>query len=149
MTALRRIQHELRELQQENLEGCTAGPQNDQDLYLWDATIVGPSGTPYAGGLFELQIRFPLNYPFAPPNIIFKTKVYHPNISPAGIICIDILKNQWSPALTIGKVLLSISSLLCDPNPRDPLVPAIAQQYERNRAQFEEVAREWTNLYAS
>lgn len=148
MAALRRIQRELADIQKDTPEGCSAGPRDDNDLFIWEATIVGPTGTPYEGGLFKLLIQFPQNYPFSPPHIAFQTKVYHPNISPAGAICIDILKQNWSPALTIGKVLLSLSSLLCDPNPRDPLVPAIAKQYETNRLEFELTAREWTHLYA-
>lgn len=149
MTALKRIQHEWMELQKQTLEGYTAEPSDDSDLFRWDATLVGPTGTPYEGGIFRLEIHFPLSYPFAPPNIVFKTRVYHPNISPAGVICMDILKQNWSPALTLEKVLLSISSLLCDPNPRDPLVPAIAHTYEQNRPKFEETARAWTRLYAT
>ncbi len=87
---------------------------------------MGPEGSPYQGGLFFLDIKFSLDYPFTPPKCTFKTKVYHPNINSSGGICLDILKNQWSPALTITKVLLSISSLLSDPNPDDPLVGEIA-----------------------
>jgi hypothetical protein len=77
-----------------------------------------------------------------------QTKVYHPNVNSQGSICLDILKDQWSPALTISKVLLSISSLLTDANPDDPLVPEIAHIYKTDRQRYEETAREWTRKYA-
>ena len=81
------------------------------------------------------------DYPFKPPKITFKTKIYHPNINATGGICLDILKQQWSPALTISKVLLSISSLLTDANPDDPLVPDIAKIYKTDKAKYEATAR--------
>ncbi len=109
---------------------------------------MGPSGSPYEGGIFFLDIHFPLEYPFKPPKITFATRVYHPNISSNGSICLDILKDAWSPALTISRVLLSISSLLTDPNPEDPLVPEIANLFKTSRAQFEANARAWTKKTA-
>jgi len=109
---------------------------------------MGPSDSPYAGGVFNVTIEFPVDYPFKPPRIMFKTKIYHPNINAQGFICLDILKQNWSPALTISKALLSILSMLTDPNPDDPLMPDIAQQYKTNRAEYEQKAREWTQQYA-
>ena len=122
--ALKRIQKELIELNDEPPSNCSAGPVDD-DLFKWNATILGPEDSPYQGGIFSLNINFPADYPFKPPKINFETKIYHCNINSNGAICLDILKDNWSPALTIPKVLLSISSLLTDPNPDDPLVPNI------------------------
>jgi len=125
---------------------------------------MGPADSPYAGGVFFVSITFPPDYPFKPPKVMFKTRVYHPNVNSQGSICLDILKEQWSPALTISKVkrdywcksngllrqvLLSVCSLLTDPNPDDPLVPEIAHIHKTDRNRYEATAREWTQKYAT
>ena len=145
--ALQRIRKELEDLRKEPLTHCSAGPSGD-DLFIWKATLMGPSDSPYEGGAFFLDISFPPRYPFVPPKVYFRTKIYHPNIDSRGNICLDILKDRWSPALTISKVLLSICSLLTDPNPDDPLVTTIANVYRANREEFNKVARMYTRRYA-
>ena len=117
MASAKRIRKELDNIKKDPPVNCSAGPDTD-DIFSWSATVMGPTGSPYEGGVFYLNIIFPQNYPFKPPKITFATKVYHPNINSSGI-CLDILKDQWSPALTIDKVLLSICSLLTNPNPDD------------------------------
>jgi len=145
--ALKRIQKELQDLGRDPPAQCSAGPVGD-DLFHWQATIMGPPESPYQGGVFFLTIHFPTDYPFKPPKVAFTTRIYHPNINSNGSICLDILRSQWSPALTISKVLLSICSLLCDPNPDDPLVPEIARIYKTDRERYNQLAREWTQKYA-
>ena len=145
--ALKRINKELKDLQQDPPSNCSAGPVGD-DLFFWQATIMGPEDSPYKKGVYFLNIHFPADYPFKAPKINFSTKIYHCNISSNGSICLDILKNQWSPALTISKVLLSICSLLTDCNPDDPLVPDIAQLYRKDRKKHDIAAQQWTLKYA-
>ncbi|KAJ2139663.1 Ubiquitin-conjugating enzyme E2 2 [Coemansia sp. RSA 353] len=146
-SSAKRIQKELAEISLDPPSNCSAGPKGD-NLYEWVSTIVGPSDSPYGGGVFFLDIHFPQEYPFKPPKIIFRTRIYHCNINSQGQICLDILKDNWSPALTISKVLLSICSLLTDANPHDPLVHSISQQYLNNRKEHDETAKEWTKRYA-
>eukprot|EP00804_Cyclotella_cryptica_P001357 CCRYP_014124-RA/>CCRYP_014124-RA protein AED:0.56 eAED:0.56 QI:0/0.5/0.33/1/0.5/0.33/3/193/219 len=144
---LERINKELVDLGKDPPANCSAGPVGD-DMFHWQATIMGPDESPYAGGVFFLDIHFPADYPFKPPKVHFTTRIYHCNINSNGGICLDILKDQWSPALTISKVLLSICSLLTDPNPDDPLVPDIAQLLKTDKARHDSTAREWTSKYA-
>lgn len=117
-------------------------------MFHWTATIMGPKDSPYEKGVFVLDIHFPESYPFKPPKVTFTTKIYHCNVSGNGNICLDILNAQWSPALTISKVLLSIASLLTDPNPDDPLVPEIAKLLKSDQAKHDELAAEWVSKYA-
>eukprot|EP00948_MAST-09A_sp_MAST-9A-sp1_P004303 g4303.t1 len=140
--ATRRIQKELKDICADPPTNCSAGPKGE-NLFEWQATLMGPADSPFA------DINFPPDYPFKPPKVKFQTRIYHPNINSSGGICLDILKDQWSPALTTSKVLLSICSLLTDPNPDDPLVPEIAKMYKNDIAQYEKVAKQWTRTYAT
>jgi len=147
MSTIGRIKAELEGLVKDPPCNCSAGPIQD-DIMQWEATLMGPTASVYEGGVFKLNIIFPADYPFKPPKVKFETPIYHPNINASGGICLDILKDNWSPALTISKVLLSICSLLDDPNPDDPLVPDIAEQYTNSRASYDITARQWTQNYA-
>ena len=147
MSVAKRITTELKQLEKDPPMNCSAGPIRD-DIFKWEATIIGPTETVYEGGVFKLLIHFSDRYPFKPPKIRFLTRIYHPNINSSGGICLDILKDQWSPALTISKVLLSICSLLSDPNPDDPLVPDIADEYMNDRETYNNTAKTWTQIYA-
>jgi ubiquitin-conjugating enzyme E2 D/E len=148
--ALRRIQKELVDMFKETTPGVSAGPINDKNLFEWKASVIGPDNTPYEHGIFTLNITFPQDYPFKPPKLSFVTKIYHPNISSDGSICLDILKETaWSPALTLEKVLLSLLSLLDNPNPNDPLVTEAASLYKKDIEKYNQTVREWTKKYAN
>ena len=145
---MNRLHKESKDIQNDPPHNISAGPKND-NLFEWEAVLIGPEDTPYNGGVFVLDIFIPSDYPIKPPNVIFRTKIYHPNINSAGNICLDILKNSWNPSLTISKILLSICSLLNDPNTEDPLVPDIANLFNENKKLYIDTAKTWTTLYAS
>ncbi|CAD7688452.1 unnamed protein product [Nyctereutes procyonoides] len=108
----------------------------------------GPRDSPFEGGTFKLEVFLPEEYPVAAPKVRFMTKIYHPNVGKLGKICLDILKDKWSPALQVRTVLLSIQALLSVPNPDDPLANDVAEQRKTNEAQAIETARARRRLYA-
>ena len=146
--ALKRIQKELVEFNKEPPEGFSAGPVDDSDMFKWEATITGPEESPFEGGAFQLSIEFPKDFPYKPPKVEFTTKVYHPNVKSTGSICLDILKDAWSPDISVSKILLSIQNLLINPNIDHPLEPAIAEQYKTDKNAYDATAKEWTEKYA-
>ncbi|KAF9388804.1 Ubiquitin-conjugating enzyme E2 T [Mortierella sp. AD011] len=146
-----RMKKELRDLEVSPPEGVICYPVDDNILHL-KAELTGPKDTPYAGGIFKLDIHIPDRYPFDPPRCQFITKIYHPNIDDQGRICLNILKTKpkgiWCPAISIVAVLTSIIVLLGDPNPDDPLLIEIASEFKENRALFNQKAQEYTRMYA-
>ncbi|XP_033147389.1 probable ubiquitin-conjugating enzyme E2 31 isoform X2 [Brassica rapa] len=135
--AMQRIEKEFKDMTSK--DSLYSIGRDSNNLFKWNAMIQGPEGTPYAGGMFSIDIKFPKNYPFTAPKFTFKTQIYHPNINSEGSICLDILKD---------KVLLSITSLLADPNPDDPLVGEIGELFKSNKFLFNQRAREWTERHA-
>lgn len=127
--------------------GITAVPHSD-NLRYFDVVITGPEGSPYENGKFKLELFLPDEYPMVAPKVRFLTKIYHPNIDRLGRICLDVLKNNWSPALQIRTILLSIQALLSSPNPDDPLANEVAEEWKNNHAHAIETARDWTARYA-
>lgn len=144
-----RILNELKKIKESPPGNCSAGPVSDDDIDHWNGTIIGPSDSPFEGGIFKVEISFPKEYPYKAPYIKFLTPIYHPNVDKNGMICLDILKGQWSPALDITKVLISLCSLLVDPNPDDPLWTEPANLIRSNPEEYARVAREWTVEHAS
>ena len=102
-----------------------------------------------SGGMFKLELYLPEEYPMVPPKVLFITKIYHPNIDKLGRICLDILKDKWSPAILIRSVMISIQGLLSKPEPDDPLDEEIAKAWKSNKTFAEKTAKEWTATYAS
>lgn len=132
----RRILQEMKEAgmnQNPNIKWDLKDPSDNKK---WWAVIIGPEGTPYHGFKLTLNIALPNDFPFSPPKVEFKSNIWHPNVGPSGNICLDILQLNWTPALKLSSVLLSISSLLNDPNPASPLNGEAGRQYTSNRAEY-------------
>mmetsp|Transcript_58457 Transcript_58457/g.92618 ORF Transcript_58457/g.92618 Transcript_58457/m.92618 type:complete len:203 (-) Transcript_58457:71-679(-) len=150
---LKRLEKELqdiRALAKDGKEAQVSADSVDNDLTHWKAWLKGPEGTPYSGGLFDIDIEIPAEYPYNPPKMKFDTKIWHPNISSqTGAICLDVLGKEWSPALTIRTALLSIQALLSSPEPDDPQDAEVAEMYKHNRELFVQTAKYWTETFAS
>ncbi|XP_062207949.1 ubiquitin-conjugating enzyme E2 27-like [Phragmites australis] len=150
MVDVSRVQKELTECNRDReVSGVSIALHDGATISHLTGTIAGPRDTPYEGGTFIIDIRLPSGYPFEPPKMQFITKVWHPNISSQnGAICLDILKDQWSPALTLKTALLSLQALLSAPAPDDPQDAVVAQQYLRDYSTFVGTARYWTEAFA-
>ena len=143
----RRIVKETQRLIAEPVAGISATPYAD-NLRYFAVSVEGPSDSPYEKGVFQLELFLPSDYPMAPPKVRFLTKIYHPNVDKLGRICLDILKDKWSPALQIRTVLLSIQALLSAPNPDDPLDNAVAEIWKSDEKEALRRAREFTESFA-
>ncbi|XP_068239818.1 ubiquitin-conjugating enzyme E2 T-like [Palaemon carinicauda] len=148
---LGRVKKECKQLRESPPTGVSCWPEGD-DLSTFNAVIFGEEGTVYDGGMFKLEIEIPEKYPFHPPNVRFVTKIYHPNIDSAGRICLDVLKlppsGSWRPMHNLASVLTSVRLLMASPNPNDPLMTDIAEEYQYRKTQYEATAREWTSKFA-
>ena len=143
-----RLTMELKSFSESPVFGISAGP-SENDFSIWNAIISNLNeGSPFKNGFFKLEIIFSDTYPYNPPKIKMKTKIFHPNIKNEEI-CLDIIKDdRWSPALTVEKILLSISSLLDDPNPDDPLNVSAAILYKNNINEYNRKVRDYVSKYA-
>lgn len=145
-SAMYRIENELRAMNEEAATHCSFGPVG-ADIFRWEGVVIGPACSCYEGGIFHLSIQFPSDYPLSPPHIKFLTKIYHPNVGLDGTIYIDILNGNWSSALTVEKLLLSICSILSNPIPQGSITEA-STMYLNSWLNYNKIAREWTKIYA-
>ena len=145
---LRRVNKEIADCKNDKTSNIKIDLIDESPFHL-KGSFPGPEDTPYEGGHFEVDIVIPDSYPFQPVKMKFITKVYHPNVSSAsGAICLDILKDAWSPVLTLKSTLISLQSLLCSPEPNDPQDAEVAKHYTTSKRSFDETATYWTQIYA-
>lgn len=143
-----RITKELARLQASPPPGVLAYPMANNPRHL-DVFIAGPADSCFQGGIFHVELFLPADYPMVPPKIHFLTKIYHPNVDRVGRICLDILKDNWSPALLVDRVCLSLQQLMGSPNPDDPLDNTVADHWKRDLKGALATAKAMTQKYAS
>jgi ubiquitin-conjugating enzyme E2 A len=134
--ANKRLSKELLQLEKNTIPGITILPSDD--IMTWHAMIQGPSDTPYEKGKFKIRFRFNDDYPVKAPIVDFitPTPMYHPNIYRDGKICVDILQSEWSPVQNVRTILISIISLLTDPNPNSPANRDAAILYTKSKEEY-------------
>ncbi|TKY71048.1 Ubiquitin-conjugating enzyme E2 19 [Spatholobus suberectus] len=141
-SVLRRLQSELMALMMSGDSGISGFPEED-NIFCWKGTIKGSKGTVFEGTEYKLSLSFPNDYPFKPPNVKFETTCFHPNVDLHGNICLDILQDKWSSAYDVRTILLSIQSLLGEPNISSPLNPQAAQLWSNQEGRW---WRSYTNF---
>ncbi|KAH7824632.1 putative ubiquitin-conjugating enzyme E2 T [Monocercomonoides exilis] len=148
---LSRLKKELQIVGAHPPPGCAAWAADDKLLEV-HGFVEGPEGSPYEGGRFQINMKFPETYPFSPPVVRFLTPIYHPNIDASGNICLDILstspKGTWTPCQNISTILLSLRSLMATPNAEDPLMPEIAMQMKENFELYKKAASDHTQKFS-
>lgn len=148
MAASRRLQKELQEIQNNGVN-CFGDIQVDEsNMFQWQGLII-PGSAPYNKGAFKIDINFPLDYPFKPPKITFKTKIYHPNVDEKGQVCLPIIQPEnWKPATRTIQVICALISLVTEPQPEHPLRNDLAEEYLNDRKKFFKNAEDFTKKHA-
>lgn len=145
--ALKRLAKEVKELTSSPLDGFSIAI-NEDDLSVIMATLDGPTGTPYEAGSFNLRLNIPPSFPNEPPKGTFTTKIFHPNVSATGEICVNVLKKDWTPETSLRHVLMVIRCLLVDPNAASALNEEAGKLLIEDFAEFSRHARLMTSIHA-
>nr|XP_047923873.1 ubiquitin-conjugating enzyme E2 G1 [Anser cygnoides] len=140
------LRRQLAELNKNPVEGFSAGLIDDNDLYRWEVLIIGPPDTLYEGGVFKAHLTFPKDYPLRPPKMKFITEIWHPNVDKNGDVCISILhepgedkygyekpEERWLPIHTVETIMISVISMLADPNGDSPANVDAAKEWREDR----------------
>jgi len=148
MAATRRLGKELNDIR-------GSGSKLFRDIVVDEANILNWQGKlctdqpPYNKGAFKIEIVFPAEYPFKPPKITFKTKIYHPNIDEKGQVCLPIISPEnWKPATKTEQVIQALAVLINEPEPEHPLRGDLAEEYTKQKKVFLQKAEEYTKKHA-
>eukprot|EP00008_Paramoeba_atlantica_P003000 CAMPEP_0201488850 /NCGR_PEP_ID=MMETSP0151_2-20130828/19849_1 /ASSEMBLY_ACC=CAM_ASM_000257 /TAXON_ID=200890 /ORGANISM="Paramoeba atlantica, Strain 621/1 / CCAP 1560/9" /LENGTH=161 /DNA_ID=CAMNT_0047874235 /DNA_START=33 /DNA_END=518 /DNA_ORIENTATION=- len=139
--AVLRLLSDYKNISSDPLEGASASPMSDNNMFQWHACIFGPQDTPWDGGVFNLTMIFSDEYPSKPPIVRFNSPIFHPNVYSDGTLCLDIIQDKWSPAFSVSTILTSIQSLFNDPNPNSPANPEAARMYVQDRKAYNRQVR--------
>jgi len=155
VSALRRLMKEYQELTENAPEGITAGPKSEDNFFEWEAFIAGPQGTPFEDGVFPATLTFPKDYPLSPPSMKFTCEMFHPNVYPDGRVCISILhppgddpnqyessSERWSPVQSVEKILLSVVSMLAEPNDESGANVDASKVWRTDREKYNKIVRD-------
>ncbi|KAI4745056.1 ubiquitin-conjugating enzyme [Aureobasidium sp. EXF-12298] len=148
--ANKRIVTELGQVSNNPVPGTQVQLAEEGNVFLWDVIMQGPEDSIYANGKFKISVSLPKEYPFKPPTVSFKTKIYHPNVSndDKGTMCLGMLRSdEWKPPNKIRDVLMLVRQILAAPQPDDAVESRIADEYKNNREVFEKNAKEFIAKY--
>jgi len=148
MAATRRLTRELSDLVEAKMSTLRNIESSDESLLLWTGLLV-PEKAPYNKGAFRIEINFPAEYPFKPPKINFKTRIYHPNIDEKGQVCLPIISTEnWKPATRTDQVVQALVDLINDPEPEHPLRAELAEEFLKDRKKFVKNAEDYTKKHS-
>lgn len=145
-TNAKRLLSQLNKLHASPLEDIALLPSDNP--FEIHAILFGPSGTPYENGAFKMKLVYGSDYPAAPPKGYFLTKVYHPNVSLKGDICVNTLKRDWTAEVTVGHILMIVKCLLINPGPDSALNEEAGRQLMDSYDEFSKIAKMWTSVHA-
>jgi len=148
MAATRRLQKELQDIRKAGLKSFREIVVDEQNILQWQGLIV-PDAPPFSKGAFKIDIQFPAEYPFKPPKISFKTRIYHPNVDEKGQVCLPIVAAEnWKPATKTDQVIQALVALINEPEPEHPLRGDLAEEYLKDRKKFMKNAEDFTKKHS-
>jgi ubiquitin-conjugating enzyme E2 L3 len=144
MAASKRLQKELADIRKAGIKSFKDIQVDESNLLAWQGVLV-PENAPYNKGAFRIDITFPAEYPFKPPKVSFRTKIYHPNIDEKGQVCLPIVSAEnWKPATKTDQVIQALINLVNDPEPEHPLRADLAEEYTKDKKKFFKNAEDFT-----